>query len=253
MFDGVEMPVSILLSFGDQKRQLLTSRIGRIYTEERPVALSTIALMPHQIRIDSYRLGKIGNPIEHEIYQKISGLKKPLNSLTTNQGTHNIVYYQEACRYWLKACEGLPYFKRNGISIRPPHGRVINFKSQEAAAIVGCILNSSFFYWYYSIFSDCEHVNDELVRDLKIPPNWKKSAWHPLSQRLQKNLDTNSSRKEIKTKQGHRIEYDEIKAFLAKNIIDEVDTALAEHYNFTDEELDFIINYDIKYRMSLSG
>ena len=27
------------------------------------------------------------------------------------------------------------------------------------------------------------------------------------------------------------------------------DTALAEHYGFTDEELDFIINYDIKYRM----
>jgi hypothetical protein len=24
---------------------------------------------------------------------------------------------------------------------------------------------------------------------------------------------------------------------------------LAKHYGFTDEELDFIINYDIKYRM----
>ncbi len=24
---------------------------------------------------------------------------------------------------------------------------------------------------------------------------------------------------------------------------------LAEHYGFTEEELDFIINYDIKYRM----
>ena len=32
-------------------------------------------------------------------------------------------------------------------------------------------------------------------------------------------------------------------------IIDEIDTALAAHYGFTDEELDFIINYDIKYRM----
>ncbi len=26
-------------------------------------------------------------------------------------------------------------------------------------------------------------------------------------------------------------------------------TVLAQHYGFTDEELDFIINYDIKYRM----
>jgi len=28
---------------------------------------------------------------------------------------------------------------------------------------------------------------------------------------------------------------------------------LAKHYGFTDEELDFIINYDIKYRMGLGG
>jgi hypothetical protein len=33
------------------------------------------------------------------------------------------------------------------------------------------------------------------------------------------------------------------------SIIDEIDTVLAEHYGFTEEELDFIINYDIKYRM----
>ena len=35
----------------------------------------------------------------------------------------------------------------------------------------------------------------------------------------------------------------------SKSIIDEIDKVLAVHYGFTDEELDFIINYDIKYRM----
>ncbi len=34
-----------------------------------------------------------------------------------------------------------------------------------------------------------------------------------------------------------------------KPIADQIDTILAEHYGFTPEELDFIINYDIKYRM----
>lgn len=32
-------------------------------------------------------------------------------------------------------------------------------------------------------------------------------------------------------------------------IITELDQMLAQHYGFTDEELDFIINYDLKYRM----
>ena len=31
--------------------------------------------------------------------------------------------------------------------------------------------------------------------------------------------------------------------------LDEIDCVLAKHYRFTEEELDFVINYDIKYRM----
>ena len=34
-----------------------------------------------------------------------------------------------------------------------------------------------------------------------------------------------------------------------KSEMDEIDKLLAKHYGFTEEELDFIINYDIKYRM----
>jgi hypothetical protein len=41
------------------------------------------------------------------------------------------------------------------------------------------------------------------------------------------------------------------RCFLQKSklIIDEIDTVLAGYCGFTAEELDFIINYDIKYRM----
>ena len=35
----------------------------------------------------------------------------------------------------------------------------------------------------------------------------------------------------------------------SKHILEEIDTGLAGHYAFTAEELDFILNYDIKYRL----
>lgn len=35
----------------------------------------------------------------------------------------------------------------------------------------------------------------------------------------------------------------------SKPIIDEIDRVLAHHYNFTSEEMDFILDYDIKYRI----
>ncbi len=36
---------------------------------------------------------------------------------------------------------------------------------------------------------------------------------------------------------------------LAREAMIALDHILTPHYDFTDEELDFIINYDIKYRM----
>ncbi len=39
------------------------------------------------------------------------------------------------------------------------------------------------------------------------------------------------------------------KILLSKPIIDQIDQILAEHYGYTEEELDFIINFEIKYRM----
>ena len=36
---------------------------------------------------------------------------------------------------------------------------------------------------------------------------------------------------------------------LFKPIIDEINKLLASHYGSTEEGLDFIINYDIEYRM----
>lgn len=50
-----------------------------------------------------------------------------------------------------------------------------------------------------------------------------------------------------------RVEYDEFYPRRSKSIIDEIDRVLARHYGFTEEELDFIINYDIKYRMGLKS
>lgn len=35
----------------------------------------------------------------------------------------------------------------------------------------------------------------------------------------------------------------------SKPIIDKIDLLIAEHFKFTDEETDFIINYDLKSRM----
>lgn len=65
---------------------------------------------------------------------------------------------------------------------------------------------------------------------------------------LMTNLADNSVRRSIRTKAGP-IQYQEFYPARSKVIIDEVDRVLACHYGFSPEELDFIINYDVKYRL----
>ena len=68
-----------------------------------------------------------------------------------------------------------------------------------------------------------------------------------LARKLMADLETNSEVRRM------RFAHDEltVQCILpkaSKPIIDEIDRVLARHYGFTDVEVDFIINYDIKYR-----
>jgi len=73
----------------------------------------------------------------------------------------------------------------------------------------------------------------------------------PIVEKLEKDMQNKSKRRIYHYKTSGRVEYDEFYLKLSKPIIDEIDKVLAKHYGFTDEELDFIINYDIKYRMGI--
>lgn len=66
--------------------------------------------------------------------------------------------------------------------------------------------------------------------------------------KLEKVLIATASKKSRQYPSGY-IEYFECYPARAKSEIDEIDRALARHYGLSDEELDFIINYDVKYRM----
>ena len=70
-----------------------------------------------------------------------------------------------------------------------------------------------------------------------------------LTTTLMTSFKQNSQRKETRYQTTGKVVYDEFDLKPSKPIIDKIDRVLAEHYGFTDEELDFIINYDIKYRM----
>jgi len=77
----------------------------------------------------------------------------------------------------------------------------------------------------------------------------------PIIPNLSSLLTNYSKNKTTRSRKGVRIQTEETNFDISKSkpIIDEIDCVLARHYGFTEEELDFIVNYDIKYRMDMGG
>src|SRR5262249_25498697 len=156
----------------------------------------------------------------------------------------------EATQYWIKATVGLPYYAKEDQVGAPAHGRFIYLSNADLAYAVGALLNSSLFYVYFIAFGDCFHLSEGLVTEFPITKAISEDTNLILqSKKLMTDLTANAERKVIRTSDGKQISYDNFYGSKSKPIIDEIDRVLAQHYGFTDEELDFIINYDIKYRM----
>ena len=193
---------------------------------------------------------KVGCSIEEIVWEKLSDHKALSNYLYNN----SIIYFHNAPRYWIRAMDFAPYFwnERNDEQIST-QVKELHLPTKIDAAVVIAILNSSLFYWWFIILSDCRHLNLREIENFPIGlekmPGDTKQKLAELSKVLMNDLQRHAQRKECFYKTTGKVIYDEFYPKYSKPIIDEIDKVLAEHYCFTEEELDFIINYDIKYRM----
>jgi hypothetical protein len=198
---------------------------------------------------------KLAGALHSAVWQRLLAQPKGLMAMAiAATPTNHFLFYQEATQYWVKAVVGLPYYAKNKKVTAPAHGRYLYFASKSAALAAHALLNSSLFYTYFIAYGDCFHLSDTLARSVPVPASvFEDAALQDLSRRLSRDLEKNATRTAIDTKDGDRIEYAAFNVSESKPILDEIDRVLAKHYGFTDEELDFIINYDIRYRMGRDG
>mgnify|MGYP006276301127 CR=1 FL=1 len=138
----------------------------------------------------------------------------------------------------------------NGGASRP-RGELntIRFDEAEEAAIAHCTLNSSTYYLFFCVYTDTRHINAGDVRDFpfrgKSYGPKDRAALTKLSDQLAQEFEANTSKWR---KSGLLI--DSTNSAACKRTLDEIDALVASHYGLSNEELDFVINNDIKYRMS---
>ena len=115
---------------------------------------------------------------------------------------------------------------------------------------------SNLFALHYVVWSSCQVVNSP---DLMFPVNISAlviahgERLSELAERLIRDVQQQSK---IQTRdysaRGRHFTMKKQYFFFkkSKSIIDEIDAVLSKHFAFTDEELDFVVNYDIKFRLA---
>ncbi|MFA7174438.1 MAG: DNA methyltransferase [Kiritimatiellia bacterium] len=251
LFDGLDHIRATIFIIKKQspKNTSFTSAYNRWTSECRSYLFNSLVFTRHENTSILGAIPKSGSIIHSTLIRKL--LKHKL--LSHYLHGRKKIFFHNAPQYWIRATKKTPYFwnEKDGEKISVQI-KELCFNDENIQTIGCALLNSTLFYIWFISLSDCRHLNMREIKTMPIPVETLLSAVHKLKKAtecLLLDYESNKYRKETTYKTTGKVIYDEYYPKLSKPIIDQIDSLLAQHYGFTHEELDFIINYDIKYRM----
>lgn len=252
LFDTVNRALTIFVTTNPQDEgDTYSTSYLKWNTESRDCLIPTIryAICPRER--EAFWAPKIGNDLESSILKKCRSIHTTME-IFTGRSDNRVYYRTTGGLYWKVFTDFAPVFYLNGVagsSSRQISFALANKKHVKSAVAV---LSSDVFWWWYTITSNLRDLNPSDWKDFPVPESaMNDPGIAQLGAKYVINLQENSSILVRNQKSTGKTETQSFKVQKSKPILDEIDRALAPHYGFQDEEIDFIINYDIKYRMGL--
>ena len=236
LFEGAEQRLTIFIIRNSSYNHIFSTSIQRWHSEHRYLLFQSLKYAP------SFHNGSIwrtSTDIETSIYRKFQA-HTPTSLLLRNSG--ECIHYRTAgVRYWI-------IFLNKGFDTNSLSNKFARVESLEIAQFLMAVFNSNLFWWYYALNFDMFNLKDYMIFNFKLNYN-PDPIICALAESLEKDMDVNKIEQLINSKTRGEVITSYYQKKHSKLIIDKIDNALAKHYGFNEEELDFIINYDIKYRM----
>ncbi len=240
LFEGVEQRLTIfILKDKTSPNSLFSTSIVRWKAEQRHDLFKTIHYAPS---VNDGSIWRTSSELEIGIYNKFKKHHSLSNYTSQNRDEKCQICYRTAgVRYWIM-------FLHDGFNTESLSNKTNYFQNSEMSYYYMSVLNSNLFWWYYSLNYDMFNLKDYMIFSFRLNYEGDNNL-ELLSRELEKDLNANKELLVVNSKTRGTVESFVFRKKLSKPIIDKIDKALAKHYGFTEEELDFIINYDIKYRM----
>ena len=250
LFDTVNRALTIFITQPEIQTKTFATCYQKWTSDDRDGLFDRVMYCEVSRTRPFFWIPKIAMPIESCILKKM--LMKTFRNVARfiKPNGAKIYYRVGGGLYWKVFTLETPKFILNGVkghSSRETNLAVINGK--VAVALVAA-MSSDVFWWWYTITSNVRDLNPFDVNNFPIPESLVDDA--DVIAKGRKYLTDLERNSEMLTRVQKKTGITKTQSFrikLSKPIIDEIDELLAKHYGFTEEELDFIINYDIKYRM----
>jgi type I restriction-modification system DNA methylase subunit len=254
LFTGVEKRLAIWICNAGHGGNLFVSRYHRWLSEERENLFSCIHFIEKQMVADfvGSSLPKISTKIESDVLEKIS-VQQTLKLLWV-RGSQNVIYYTRKVRYFIQFFNFIPeILDEKSRPIEPSELNTIELSTTLQRDVVLSTLNSGLFFWFFNVYSDVRNVNRREIDAFRcsiaaMNPEVAKKI-QQISVKLIQDFKANAAMITNNYKKYGKRTIQTFRPRQSKPVIDEIDQLLAQHYGLTNEETDFIINYDIKYRM----
>ncbi len=256
LFDGVNIPLSMLLAKSGE-REILTTTFLKWYSPFRPHLFPTLSYAPcNKFLLYSHVIPKIGSHIELSILEKVFKQGKKLSKYQEHgKGKKWTLYYRNTGGlYWRIITNFRPKFEQDGIPMQSSTESTIELVDEDTLNMATGVLNSNLFWFYYVVFSSFHHVNPSDILDFPIDFNSMtldlRSKLMVASDEVMKSMNSNSEYRQRIHKGGNTSKTQTFFPSLSKTCVDDIDRIIGNHYGFTPDETDYIINYDVKYRIA---
>ena len=249
LFDNLQhiRVVIPIMEVGEASGIVATTGYNKFYSDCRKKLFETISYHCSKSSRKDFSVIKICTQLEESIMDKVWSKPKSVKYYESQIKNENYVYYGYGYGYFGKILNHKSYFW--GEQVKESTGdKYFYLKSEYQNDMFVGLMNSSLFYWFYINYSDGHNFTKTVIGSMPYDYLYDKTFRKQVIL-LMNDMESKKGRKSCTYKTTGKVEYDEYYPKLSKSIIDEIDKILAVHYGFTEEELDFIINYDIKYRM----
>ncbi len=258
LFDGMHhCRLAILLSSKREDavgQNIGTTRYHKWYDVERYCVFPCLSYLQLPACNDASTgfIPKFRSLLEPSMLRKIASNLHRLGDMISRTSTSHRLYYKiTGVGHWFAFTTRPPKFWRGDVISNSTREQSVAFHTAQARDTAFCCLWRTLHYWLYQARTNCRDFNPSDLEYLPLPEMFMQGIpeFTSLARKIMKCLEENAETGAGSYAVGGTVKYEKFRPKLAKPLFDQVDRVLAQHYGFSDEELDFILNYDIKYRM----